>query len=118
MTSDGAVPPLRAGLAVPSSDLLAQAVEGMERPLFVLADDWTFRYINAAGARVLDRTVEGLVGRGLWTEFPEALGSPFEDLYRRVVDAGGSGSTEAWFEPLGKWFRAEAFRTDAGLVVT
>ncbi|MGY1707721.1 SpoIIE family protein phosphatase [Geodermatophilus sp. SYSU D00697] len=100
------------------SDLLAQAVEGMDRPLFVLGADWRFRYVNPAGARVLDRTVAELVGREIWAEFPEAVGGPFEELYRRVRETGESGTTEAWFGPLGKWFRADAFLTDAGLVVS
>jgi serine phosphatase RsbU (regulator of sigma subunit) len=102
----------------PPGSLLVQAVEGMTRPLFVLDADWRFRYINPAGAHVLDRTVGSMVGRDIWTEFPEAVGSHFEDLYRRVRANGGSGSTEEWFAPLGKWFRADAFLTEAGLVVT
>ncbi|MGY1803311.1 SpoIIE family protein phosphatase [Blastococcus sp. SYSU D00922] len=110
MTRDQAAPP--------PGDLLTQAVEGMERPLFVLDDDWRFRYINPAGARVLDRTVDGLIGRHVWTEFPEAVGGPFEELYARVRRTGVSDGVEDWFGPLGKWFRADAFLTDAGLVVT
>jgi serine phosphatase RsbU (regulator of sigma subunit) len=106
------------GAALPPGDLLVQAVEGMQRPLFVLDDEWCFSYINPAGAHVLDRRVEQLVGRNIWAEFPEAVGGPFEELYRRVRERGGSGGTEAWFEPLGKWFRADAFLTEAGLVVT
>jgi serine phosphatase RsbU (regulator of sigma subunit) len=102
----------------PPGDLLVQALEGMERPLFVLDEFWRFSYINPAGARVLDRRVEDLLGREVWVEFAEALGGPFDELYRRVRDHGGSGSTEAWFAPLGRWFRADAFLTDAGLVVT
>src|SRR3954453_23919443 len=90
-------------------DLLLQAVEGMDRPLFVLDDDWRFRYINPAGARVLDRTVEQLVGREVWVEFPEAIGGPFDDLYRGVRAGRRSDGVEAWFEPLQKWFRADAF---------
>ena len=106
------------GAAPPPGDLLLQAVEGMERPLFVLDSDWRFRYINPAGARVLDRTVEGLMGRHVWTEFPEAVGGSFDALYSRVRRTGVSDSVEDWFGPLGKWFRADAFLTDAGLVVT
>jgi serine phosphatase RsbU (regulator of sigma subunit) len=102
----------------PPADLLMQAVEGMERPLFVLDEQWCFRYINPAGARLLDRTVDSMVGRDIWAEFPEALGSSFEELYRRVRANGGSESTEDWFPPLEKWFRADAFLTEAGLVVT
>ncbi|SOD95268.1 SpoIIE family protein phosphatase [Blastococcus haudaquaticus] len=104
--------------APPPGDLLLQAVEGMERPLFVLDADWRFRYINPAGARVLDRTVDGLLGRDVWAEFPEAVGGPFDELYRGVRSTGVTAGTEAWFGPLGKWFRADAFLTDAGLVVT
>jgi serine phosphatase RsbU (regulator of sigma subunit) len=121
--SDGAVP-LPGNTAVPPftvlppADLLMHAVEGMERPLFVLDDRWCFSYINPAGARVLDRRVEDLVGRNVWEQFPEAVGGPFEELYRRVRNSGGSGGTEGWFEPLAKWFRADAFLTEAGLVVT
>ena len=110
MRGDDAVPP--------PGDLLLQAVEGMERALLVIDEQWRFRYINPAGARVLDHTVEELVDRNVWTMFPEAVGGPFEELYTRVVRTGESGSTEAWFAPLGKWFRADAFLTDAGLVVT
>src|SRR3954467_10236299 len=99
-------------------DLLLQAVEGMERPLFVLDEEWCFRYVNPAGARVLDRSVDYMLGRNIWTEFPEAVGSPFEELYTRVRVSGVSGSTESWFGPLERWFRADAFLTDAGLVVT
>ena len=108
----------RAGAAGPPGDLLAQAVEGMERPLFVLDERWHIRYVNPAGAQALDRTVDDLLGRDLWAEFPEAVGGPFENLYARVRGTGESGGTEAWFEPLQKWFRVDAFLTDAGLVVT
>jgi serine phosphatase RsbU (regulator of sigma subunit) len=104
--------------APPSGDLLVQAVEGMDRPLFVLDEDWRFAYINAAGARALDRTVAQLLGREVWAEFPEAVGGPFERLYRDVRSTGRSSDTEAFFDPLGRWFRADAFLTAAGLVVT
>ncbi|MGY1770148.1 SpoIIE family protein phosphatase [Blastococcus sp. SYSU D00813] len=99
-------------------DLLAQAVEGMERPLLVIDEDWRFSYVNPAGAAVLGRSVGGLVGRGVWDEFPEAVGGPFDELYTAVRKTGEPGRTVAWFEPLGKWFQVDAFLTDAGLVVT
>ncbi|WP_409330298.1 SpoIIE family protein phosphatase [Trujillonella humicola] len=102
----------------PPDDLLAQAVEGMDRPLLVIDEDWRFRYVNPAGAAVLGRTVAALVGRGVWDSFPEAVGGPFEELYTAVRKTGESGRTVAWFEPLQKWFQADAFLTDAGLVVT
>ncbi len=99
-------------------DLLVAAVEGMARPLFVLAEDWTVSYVNRAGARLLGRTVDKLEGRNLWTEFPAAVGSPFEMHYRRVAETGEPASFEARFEPTGVWFQVDAVRTDGGVVVT
>jgi PAS domain S-box-containing protein len=99
-------------------DLLLQAVEGMDRPLFVLGEDWRFRYVNPAGAALLGRTADGMVGRVIWEEFPEAVDTPFELNYRRAAASGEPASFEAWFEPLGIWFQVDAFRTDGGLVVT
>src|SRR3954447_6914025 len=111
-------PVTRNSAVPPPGDLLVQALEGMERTLFVLDESWRFSYINPAGARALDRRVEDLVGHEVWVEFPEALGGPFEELYRRVRTNGGSGSTEAWVAPLGRWFRARGSLPEAGLVVT
>jgi PAS domain S-box-containing protein len=99
-------------------DLLLQAVEGMDRPLFVLDEGWRFRYVNPAGAALLGRTVDGMVGRVIWEEFPEAVDTPFELNYRRVAATGEPASFEAWFDPLQIWFQVDAFRTDGGLVVT
>lgn len=99
-------------------DLLLQAVEGMERPLFVLDDRWRFRYVNPAGAALLGRSVDSMVGRVIWEEFPEAVDSPFELNYRRVAATGEPASFEAWFDPLRIWFQVDTFRTEGGLVVT
>ena len=104
--------------AVLPADLLLQAVEGMERPLFVLDEAWRFSYMNAAGAALLGETVAGLVGRVIWEVYPETLDSPFELNYRRVAMTGEPASFEAWYEPLQIWFQVDAFRTDGGLVVT
>src|SRR4051794_5537777 len=104
--------------ASPPGDLLWQAVEGMDRPLFVLDDDWRFSYMNPAGARLLGETVAGLVGRVLWEVYPETVGSPFKQHYRRVAETGRPASFEAWYEPMQIWFQVDAFRTDGGLVVT
>src|SRR3954468_3500221 len=98
-------------------DLLLQAVEGMERPLFVLGEDWRFRYVNRAGAALLGETVDALVGRVIWEKYPETVDSPFEENYRRVAETGQPASFEAWFTPMGVWFPVDAFRTDGGVVV-
>ena len=103
------------GAAHCAGDLLLQAVEGMDRPLFVLDEAWRFRYINPAGARRCSTGPSTTWSAGdVWEEFPEAVGGPFEENYERVAAPGEPGSTEAWFEPLRTWFRVDAFLTEGG----
>ncbi|WP_222272020.1 SpoIIE family protein phosphatase [Modestobacter marinus] len=109
MTRDGGGPP---------AGLLVEAVHGMARPLFVLDRDWRFSYVNPAGARLLGRSVDQLQGRVVWAEFPEAVGGPFQAAYEQVAATSEPASFEAWFEPLAAWFQVDAFRTEAGIVVT
>ena len=99
-------------------DLLLQAVEGMERPLFVLDGSWRFSYVNPAGAALLGETVHTLVGVVIWEKYPETLNSPFEENYRRVAETGEPASFEAWYDPMKIWFQVDAFSTEGGVVVT
>jgi hypothetical protein len=91
----------------------------MERPLFVLDDDWRFRYVNPAGAALLGRTVDGLVGRVVWEEFPQALDSPFELNYRRGRGDRRTGQLRGLVRPAGDGgSRSMRSAPRAGLVVT
>ena len=99
-------------------DLLLQAVEGMERPLFVLDEDWRFRYMNPAGAALLGRRSTR------WSAGSSGRSTPRRSTARSSRTTGGSprpGSRPAsrpGSSPLRIWFQVDAFRTDGGLVVT
>lgn len=44
---------------------------------------WRFTYLNDQAERMLARAREDLLGRDIWEEFPEAVGTAFEREYRR-----------------------------------
>ena len=96
MTRDGAVAP--SGDAPPPGDLLVQAVEGMDRPLFVARRGLAVP-VHQPGRRDRARP-HGRVARRSrrsGTSSPRRSAVPFEALYREVRETGRSGSTEAWF---------------------
>jgi PAS domain S-box-containing protein len=86
-------------------------------PLSVLDTEWRVRYINHAGAEQVGRTVDTLLGRVLWDEFPDAVGTPFHDLYHRVMRDRVRDHVEAFFAPLDRWFRVEVFPAPVGIAV-
>ncbi len=76
--------------------------------------DWRFTYVNAAAERLLRRSAEGLIGRTLWDEYPDALGTPLEAGYRRAMDERVSNAFEAFYAPRGRWVDVRAYPTRDG----
>ncbi len=64
----------------------AGVLETMADAHFVLDSQFRFVSVNAASERNLERTREQLLGKLVWDEFPSAVGSIFEESYRRVVN--------------------------------
>jgi len=74
-------------------------------------------YLNQEAERVLDRKRETLMGRNLWAEFPEAVGSSFQHEYQGVMESGRPVQFVEFYKPLQAWFEVRAFPTRSGLSV-
>ncbi len=92
-------------------------LESITDAFFTLDSEWRFGYLNTAAEVLLERPRAELVGRHVWEEFPEAVGTPIEHAYRRAVAEQTTATLEAYYEPLGKWFDIRAYPTDDGLAV-
>ncbi|MPR00559.1 SpoIIE family protein phosphatase [Modestobacter sp. I12A-02628] len=99
-------------------DLVQQAVEGMQRPLFVLDTGFRIRYANPAAVPLFQRPGEDLVGMHVWEDFPRVAGTVFHRAYVAVAQTGQPRTFETLVPRTGTWWRVDVFRTDAGLVVT
>lgn len=89
----------------------------MGEAFFALDRDWRFTYVNHAAERLLRRPRAQLLGRGLWTEFADAVGTPFETNYRHAMSEGRSAHFEAYYPPLESWFEVRAHPSPSGLSV-
>jgi GAF domain-containing protein len=98
-------------------DLVARTLEHMADGFFSLDAEWRFSYVNAAAERILERDRRDLLGRSVWTEFPEAVGSVFGREYRRSVESRRPVAFEQYFPELGKHFEVRAYPTFDGLTV-
>jgi len=110
--------------AVESKEAAERAHEHLRLVLESIADgcysldtEWRFSYINSHGAAALARDPEDLIGNLVWDEFPELVGSVFQETYLRAVETGEVARCESYYAPLDKWIEARAYPTPDGLSV-
>jgi len=100
-----------------TGERLTATLENMTDAFFIVDRGWHFTYVNRQAERLLRRPRARLLGRLIWTEFPEALESTFHREYERALAHFHSVEFEAHYPPLGLWLRVQAFPSLHGLAV-
>ncbi|TVR50501.1 MAG: PAS domain S-box protein, partial [Puniceicoccaceae bacterium] len=96
---------------------LTTTLESITDAVFTLDPEWRFTYLNAEAERLLRRDRASLLGRCVWDEFPEAVGSTFDKQYRLARAQNRTVNFEEFFPPLDSWFDVRAFPSNEGLTV-
>ena len=80
-----------------SAGRIALPLDNITDAVVILDRDWRYVYVNAPAATLFGRVPEDLIGRHIWTEFPDAVGQPFQERYERsrVRHGQGRGLDEA-----------------------
>ncbi|MFB6304182.1 MAG: GAF domain-containing protein, partial [Haloferacaceae archaeon] len=98
-------------------------LDRMTDAFFALDAEWRFTYLNERGRQVVcdaagvEATVDELLGENLWDLVPEAVGTAFDEEYRRAMETGESVAFEERYAPLGTWFEVRAYPSPTGLSV-
>jgi len=64
---------------------LAEVLERISDAFLAFDADWRFTYVNRAAAEFIGRPAEELVGKVLWEEYPQVLGTRAEAEYRTAA---------------------------------
>ncbi len=100
------------------SERLMQTLENISDGFMTLDSDWCFRYLNSRAEEILGRSAETLIGRNVWTEFPETAGTRFKREYETAIREARTVRFVAHVPaPLDGWFEVNAYPTDDGLAV-
>jgi signal transduction histidine kinase len=94
-----------------------ETLESMSDAFFTLDSDWQFTYLNPQSELILQRRREDLIGRNVWEEFPEVVGSLFEDEFRRAVGEQEPARFEEDHVPPGRTLEVRAYPVTEGLAV-
>jgi PAS domain S-box-containing protein len=96
---------------------LQHTLESITDAFFTLNSNWRFTYVNAEAERILERRRQDLLGRSIWDEFKEAVGSEFYQQYMRCAREGVTAAFETFYAPLKRWFDVRAYPSAQGLAV-
>ncbi|MGY1652310.1 SpoIIE family protein phosphatase [Geodermatophilus sp. SYSU D01119] len=97
---------------------VTRVLEAMPAGFYSLDREWRFTHVNAEAERLLGRGREDLLGQELWTAFPAARGSVFEESYREAVRTGKPVQFDAHYPaPLHGWYELRAWPSPEGLSV-
>ncbi|MGK7872960.1 MAG: PAS domain S-box protein [Xenococcaceae cyanobacterium] len=96
---------------------IANILESITDAFFALDKEWRFTYLNRQAETLLERKREELLGKNLWNQFPEIVGSSFDREYHRAVAEQISVEFEAFYPPLDSWFVVHAYPSQDGLSV-
>ncbi len=96
---------------------LAGILDTITTGIFILDRDWRYTYVNDAGACLVRRDRDELIGKIIWNEFPEAVGTPFYHHYRRSLETQEPTEFEAYFEPLETWYEVHVYPSPGGLFI-
>ncbi|MGZ8795424.1 MAG: two-component system sensor histidine kinase NtrB [Gaiellaceae bacterium] len=100
-----------------AAERASETLESMSDAFQTFDSEWRFTYLNPPCEAILDRRREDLVGRNVWEEFPEAVGTRFYDEYHRAVREEVPVRFEEFYEPLGRTLQVRAYPVPAGLAV-
>ena len=92
-------------------------LESITDAFFTLDFEWRFTYLNKQSELLLQRSREELLGKNLWDEFSDAIGSRFEQNYRRAIREQVAVTFEEFYPPLDTWFDVHAYPSPEGLSV-
>lgn len=94
-----------------------ETLESMSDAFHALDREWRFTYVNPQSEAILERPRETLIGKVIWEEFPQALGTAFEEAMRRAARDRVPVRLEETFEPLGRTLEMRIHPVTEGVAV-
>ena len=98
-------------------ETLTRVLEATSDGFVALDADWRYTYVNAHAGQMFNRDPASLIGKHIWTEFPEGVGQPFQQEYERAAADGTPHQIEAYYPPYGKWFENRIYPYAGGLAI-
>jgi PAS domain S-box-containing protein len=96
-------------------------IQSISDPFVVQDPEWRFRYVNEAAAKVFaltNHSAEKLIGKSVWEEWPDIIGTEFEAGMKRAAESRTPVTFEAFYPTVGSWAELHCYPLpDGGLAI-
>jgi PAS domain S-box-containing protein len=96
---------------------LGDVLDRVSDAFVALDKNWRYTYVNQQAASLFGRRPEDLIGRHIWTEFPEGEGQPFHRAYEKAMAEQVFIQMENYYEPWNRWFENRIYPSPEGLSI-
>lgn len=93
---------------------LVTMLDSITEGFLAIDREWRYTHANAAGARMVEQTVENLRGTLVWEQFPELADTNMGQGLQQAMEMRVPVSVEEYYPPLQKWFDVRAYPTEEG----
>lgn len=96
---------------------LDHLIERVSDGFVALDNDWHYTYVNAKAGELFGRKPEDLIGKHIWTEFPEEVGQPSYHAYHQAMAEQTPIKLEEYYPPWERWFENRIYPSTDGLSI-
>ena len=79
--------------------------------------NWCFTYLNQKAGEILKRDPENLIGKNMWTEFPESVNSAFQKSCEKALAEQQYTYLEMYYPPLDVWYEDHIYPSPDGVTI-
>ncbi|MCD6578511.1 GAF domain-containing protein, partial [bacterium] len=96
---------------------LTYTLETMSDAFVQLDKHWIYTYVNKKAGELFGKDPRTLVGKHIWTEFPEGIGQPFYKNYYKAMETQIPINMKEYYPPWNKWYENRIVPSPDGLVI-
>lgn len=96
---------------------LSDTLESISDSFLMLDRNWRITYLNAHAEAFFGRPRDAVLGTTLWTLFPEAVGSIFQEQYEQAMTGRQAVHFAGPYAPEQAWVEVDAYPSKHGLSV-
>ncbi|CAH8286500.1 PAS domain S-box-containing protein [Mariniflexile fucanivorans] len=82
-----------------------------------LDTNWCYIYVNGKACEYLGRTPSNILGKNIWTEFPEKAKQPLYNVYHKAAETQETQYYIEYSKLLDKWYERRIYPSPEGLTI-